>query len=147
RFVDIVQKDPAVEAATAFTGGGGGRGTTSNTGRMFVSLKPRAERKISADEVIARLRPKLAQVPGATLFLQATQDVRLGGRISQAQYQYTLQSDDLELLNTWAPRLVRAMREMPELRDISSDQQNRGLEVPVTIDRATAARLGVSTRM
>ena len=86
-------------------------------------------------------------MPGATLFLQAVQDVRLGGRISNAQYQFTLQSDDLEQLNTWAPRLVRAMREMPELRDISSDQQNRGLEVPVNIDRATAARLGVSTRM
>jgi multidrug efflux pump len=86
-------------------------------------------------------------VPGATLYLQAVQDVRLGGRSSNAQYQFTLQSDDLELLNTWAPRLVRAMREMPELRDVSSDQQNRGLEVPVVIDRATAARLGVSTRM
>jgi multidrug efflux pump len=147
RFVEIVRADPAVETATAFTGGGGGRGTTSNTGRMFVSLKPRSERKLSADEVIARLRPKLAQVPGATLFLQATQDVRLGGRISQAQYQYTLVSDNLEELNAWAPRLVTAMRKMKELRDVSSDQQDRGLEVPLTIDRATAARLGVTTRM
>src|SRR5213078_1765648 len=146
RFAAIIQSDPAVDTVTLFTGGGGGRGTTANTGRGFISLKPRAERKISADEVITRLRPKLAQVPGATLFLQAVQDVRLGGRISNAQYQFTLQSDDLEQLNTWAPRLVRAMREMPELRDISSDQQNRGLEVPVTIDRGTAARLGVSTR-
>jgi multidrug efflux pump len=147
RFVDIVKSDPAVEAATAFTGGGGGRGTTSNTGRMFISLKPRAQRKLSADEVIARLRPKLAQVPGATLFLQATQDVRLGGRLSQAQYQYTLVSDDLEQLNAWAPRLVATMRKMKELRDVSSDQQDRGLEVPLTIDRATAARLGVTTKM
>jgi multidrug efflux pump len=147
RFVEIVKADPAVDAATAFTGGGGGRGTTSNTGRMFVSLKPRSERKVSADEVIARLRPKLAQVPGATLFLQATQDVRLGGRISQAQYQYTLVSDNLEELNAWAPRLVATMRKMKELRDVSSDQQDRGLEVPLTIDRATAARLGVTTRM
>jgi multidrug efflux pump len=147
RFAAILQSDPAVDSVTLFTGGGGGRGTTANTGRGFISLKPRAERKINADEVITRVRPKLAQVPGATLFLQAIQDVRLGGRISNAQYQFTVQSDDLELLNTWAPRLVRAMREMPELRDISSDQQNRGLEVPVTIDRATAARLGVSTRM
>jgi multidrug efflux pump len=147
RFAAIVQSDPAVDTVTLFTGGGGGRGTTANTGRGFISLKPRAERQVSADEVITRLRPKLAQVPGATLFLQAVQDVRLGGRISNAQYQFTLQSDDLDLLNTWAPRLVRAMREMPELRDISSDQQNRGLEVPVTIDRATAARLGVSTRL
>ena len=147
RFVDIVKADPAVDAATAFTGGGGGRGTTSNTGRMFVSLKPRAERKLSADEVITRLRPKLAQVPGATLFLQATQDVRLGGRISQAQYQYTLVSDNLDELNDWAPRLVATMRKMKELRDVSSDQQDKGLEVPLTIDRATASRMGVSTQM
>ena len=147
RFAAILQADPAIESVTLFTGGGGGRGTTANTGRGFISLKPRAERKITADEVITRLRPKLAQVPGATLFLQAVQDVRLGGRTTNAQYQFTLQSDSLETLNAWAPRLVRAMREMPELRDISSDQQNRGLEVPVTIDRATAARLGVSTRL
>jgi multidrug efflux pump len=147
RFAAIIQADPAVDTVTLFTGGGGGRGTTANTGRGFISLKPRSERRISADEVITRLRPKLAQVPGATLYLQAVQDVRLGGRTSNAQYQFTLQSDDLQQLNAWAPRLLRAMREMRELRDVSSDQQNRGLEVPVTIDRATAARLGVSTRM
>jgi multidrug efflux pump len=147
RYATILKEDPAIDTVTLFTGGGGGRGTTANTGRGFISLKSREERKISADEVITRLRPKLAQVPGATLYLQAVQDVRLGGRSSNAQYQFTLQSDDLELLNAWAPRLLRAMREMPELRDVSSDQQNRGLEVPVVIDRATAARLGVSTRM
>ena len=147
RYVDIVKADPGVEAATAFTGGGGGRGTTSNTGRMFVALKPRSERKLSADEIIARLRPKLAQVPGATLFMQAVQDVRLGGRISQAQYQYTLVSDNLDELNDWAPRLVSIMRRMKHLRDVSSDQQDRGLEVPLTIDRATAMRLGITTQM
>jgi multidrug efflux pump len=147
RFVEIVRSDPAVETATAFTGGGGGRGTTSNTGRMFVVLKPRAERKLSADQVIARLRPRLATVPGATLFMQAVQDVRLGGRISQAQYQYTLVSDDLDQLNAWAPRLVAAMRRMKQLRDVSSDQQDRGLQVPLEIDRASAARVGVTTRM
>jgi multidrug efflux pump len=146
RYAAILKSDPAIDTVTLFTGGGGGRGTTANTGRGFISLKPREERKISADEVITRLRPKLAVVPGATLYLQAVQDVRLGGRISNAQYQFTLQSDNLDELNAWAPRLVRAMREMPELRDVSSDQQNRGLEVPVTIDRQTAARLGVSTR-
>src|SRR5262249_5082153 len=146
RYAEILKSDPAIDTVTLFTGGGNGRGTTANTGRGFISLKPREERKISADEVINRLRPKLAVVPGATLFLQAVQDVRLGGRLSNAQYQFTLQSDNLDELNTWAPRLVRAMREMPELRDISSDQQNRGLEIPVTIDRQTAARLGVSTR-
>ena len=147
RFVEIVRTDPAVETATAFTGGGGGRGTTSNTGRMFIALKPRAERKLSADQVIARLRPKLAEVPGATLFLQAMQDVRLGGRVSQAQYQYTLVSDNLDELNAWAPRLLAAMRKMEELRDISSDQQDRGLQVPLEIDRASAARVGVTTKM
>ena len=146
RYAEILKSDPAIDTVTLFTGGGNGRGTTANTGRGFISLKPREERKISADDVINRLRPKLAVVPGATLFLQAVQDVRLGGRISNAQYQFTLQSDNLEELNTWAPRLVRAMREMRELSDISSDQQNRGLEIPVTIDRQTAARLGVSTR-
>jgi multidrug efflux pump len=147
RYANILKDDPAIDTVTLFTGGGGGRGTTANTGRGFISLKSREERKVTADEVITRLRPKLAQVPGATLYLQAVQDVRLGGRSSNAQYQFTLQSDDLDLLNAWAPRLLRAMREMPELRDVSSDQQNRGLEVPVVIDRATAARLGVSTRM
>jgi len=147
RFVEIVRTDPAVATATAFTGGGGGRGTTSNTGRMFIALKPRAERKLSADQVIARLRPKLAEVPGATLFLQAMQDVRLGGRVSQAQYQYTLVSDNLDELNAWAPRLLAAMRKMKELRDISSDQQDRGLQVPLEIDRASAARVGVTTKM
>jgi multidrug efflux pump len=147
RFVDIVKSDPAVESATAFTGGGSGRGTTSNTGRMFITLKPRAERKISADEVITRLRPKLAQVPGATLFLQAVQDVRLGGRLSQAQYQYTLVGENLDELNAWAPRMLAAIRKLDVVRDVSSDQQNRGLQVPVTIDRATASRMGVTTRM
>src|SRR5262249_16481272 len=150
RYVDIVKADPGVEAATAFTGGGGGRGTTSNTGRMFVALKPRSERKLSADEIIARLRPKLAQVPGATLFMQAVQDVRdvrLGGGISEAQYQYTLVSDNLDELNSWAPRLVSIMRRLKQLRDVSSDQQDRGLEVPLTIDRATAMRLGITTQM
>jgi multidrug efflux pump len=150
RYAEILNADPAVDTVTLFTGGGGGRGTTANTGRGFISLKPREERKISADEVITRLRPKLAQVPGATLYLQAVQDVRLGGRISNAQYQFTVQSDNLSELNTWAPRLVRAMRDMPELRDVSSDQQNRGLEVPVVIDRATtrsaSARYRPSTR-
>src|SRR5258708_22628268 len=98
RFVDIVKSDPAVETATAFTGGGGGRGTTSNTRRMFISLKPRAERKLSADEGIARPRPKLASVPRATPLLQAMQDVRLGGRGSHAEYQYTLVSGNREEL-------------------------------------------------
>src|SRR5207247_9597347 len=94
RYAEILKADPAVDTVTLFTGGGGGRGTTANTGRGFISLKPREERKISADDVIARLRPKLAQVPGATLYLQAVQDVRLGGRISNAPYQFPMQSDN-----------------------------------------------------
>src|SRR5947207_1352725 len=141
RFVEIVRTDPAVETATAFTGGGGGRGTTSNTGRMFISLKPRSERKLSADEVIARLRPKLAQVPGATLFLQATQDVRLGGRISQAQYQYTLVSDNLEELNAWAPRLVNHQGLFPAVTVFFN------LAPDVALGDAVTAILGEANRM
>src|SRR6185437_1451559 len=100
--------DPAVGAVIAFTGSGGG--TTTNTGRMFVSLKPLEERKVSADQVIGRLRRQLATVEGASLFLQSTQDLRIGGRGGNAQYQYTIQSENLEDLNKWAPVLIREMR-------------------------------------
>jgi len=142
QLVKIVQSDPAVATVVAFTGGGGG--TTTNTGRCFISLKPLAERKITADQVINRLRPKLAGIPGATLFLQAVQDVRIGGRMSAAQYQYTIQSDQVSDLNLWGPRLLAAMQKLPQLTDVNSDAQNKGLSVAVTIDRATAARLGVT---
>jgi multidrug efflux pump len=142
----IVQADPAIATVTAYTGGGGGRGTTVNTARMFIALKPRKDRTATADEVITRLRPKLARVPGATLYLQAVQDIRMGGRLGNAQYQYTLQADHLGELSEWAPRMLRALRGLPELRDVSSDQQDAGLQVPLTIDRPSAARLGVSTR-
>jgi multidrug efflux pump len=147
RLVDIVGADPAVATATAYTGGGGGRGTTVNTARMFVALKPRAERDVTADGVIARLRPTLARVPGATLYLQAVQDIRVGGRLGNAQYQFALQADRLDELSAWAPRMLKALRALPQLRDVSSDQQDAGLQVPLTIDRPTAARLGVSTRL
>ena len=147
RFVEIVKSDPGVLTATAYTGGGGGRGTTVNNARMFVTLKPRKERDATADEIITRLRPKLARVPGATLYLQAVQDIRVGGRLGNAQYQYTLQADRLRDLSQWAPRMLQALRQLPELRDVSSDQQDAGLQVPLTIDRATAARLGVSTKL
>jgi multidrug efflux pump len=147
RFVEIVRTDPAVATVTAYTGGGGGRGTTVNTGRLFVSLKPRRERDATADEIITRLRPKLARVPGATLYLQAVQDIRISGRISQAQYQFTLQADSLQELSAWAPRVLEALRGVPEIRDVSSDQQDAGLQLPLTIDRPTAARLSVSTRL
>jgi len=147
RLAEIVRADPGVDTVTAYTGGGGGRGTTVNTGRMFVSLKPRSQRDATADEIITRLRPKLARVPGATLYLQAVQDIRLGGRASQAQYQFTLQADTLGELSAWAPKVLLALRNLPQLRDVSSDQQDAGLQLPLTIDRATAGRLGVSTRL
>ncbi len=147
RLAEIVRSDPGVLTVTAYTGGGGGRGTTVNTGRMFVSLKPRSQRDATADEIITRLRPKLARVPGATLYLQAVQDIRLGGRISNAQYQFTLQADTLDELGAWAPKVLLALRDLPQLRDVSSDKQDAGLQLPLTIDRPTAARLGVSTRL
>ena len=141
RFVKIVMADPAVDTVAGFTGGNQG---TGNTGRMFVALKPLAERRISADEVIARLRPELARVSGASLYLQAIQDIRVGGRLSNALFQYTLQGDDLRALNHWGPRLLAKLQTLPDLADVSTDQQNRGLEMTVTIDRDTAARLGIT---
>ena len=140
-FVTIIQSDPAVESVTGFTGGG-----RRNGGFMFISLKPRSERDLSADQVIARLRGKLSKEPGANLFLQPVQDIRSGGRQSDAQYQYTLQSDDLEQLRTWTPRLQRALAELPDLVDVTSDQQEKGLQTTLVIDRPTAARMGVTTR-
>ncbi len=139
-FSDIVQGDPAVESVTAFAGSG-------NTARMFASLKPLEQRKESADAVIARLRRKTARIPGATLFFQAVQDLRVGGRGSSAQYQYTLQGDDPEELFAWAPRMLERLRALPELADVNTDLQNRGLEATLTIDRAAASRLGVTTQM
>jgi multidrug efflux pump len=135
RLAGIVQQDPAVESMTAFTSG-------SNSGRMFVALKQ--NRKISADQVIARLRPKLGHVPGANLFLQPVQDLRVGGRSGNAQYQYTLQGNDTKELLAWAPRVLQKLRGLSELADVNSDQQNKGLEASLVIDRATAARLGVT---
>jgi len=147
QLADIVQADPGVATATSYTGGGGGRGTTTNNARMFISLKPLRERDATADEIITRLRPKLARVPGATLYLQAVQDIRMGGRLGNAQYQYTLQADHLAELSEWAPRMLEALKALPELRDVSSDQLDSGLQIPLTIDRPTAARLGISTRL
>jgi multidrug efflux pump len=140
----IVKQDPAVASVLAFTGGGGG--TTTNTGRVFVALKPLGQRKASADQIINRLRPKLGAVPGATLFLQAVQDVRVGGRQSNAQYQYTIQSDNLQQLNHWGPTLLSSMKKIHQLTDVSSDAQNSGLAVNLVIDRPTAARLGISAQ-
>ena len=138
-YVAIIMKDPAVTTVTAFVGGGG----TANTGRMFIMLKPLEERKVSADQVISRLRGKLAHVPGATLYLQSAQDLQIGGRTGNAQYQYTLQSESLDDLNQWAPKVLAKLRQLRQLKDVNTDQQNRGLEAKVVIDRDTAARLGI----
>jgi len=143
-FERIVMADPAVDYVVGMTGGQQG---TTNTGRMFISLKPADERKATADEIINRIRPQLSTVPGASLFMQAVQDIRVGARLSNALYQFTLQGDDLDALVSWAPRVYRALQQLPLLTDVSTDQQNRGLEASVAIDRDTASRLGVTTKM
>ncbi len=139
RFLAIVRADPAVENVTGFTGG-----SQRNTANMFISLKPLSQRRDSADQVVARLRGKLAHEPGANLFLVPVQDIRIGGRQANAQYQYTLQSDDLETLRAWEPRIRRALMQLPELVDVNSDQQDRGLQTSLVIDRDAITRLGLS---
>jgi multidrug efflux pump len=141
QYVKIVGEDPAVANVMAFTGGFAG---APNSGRLFAMLKPLEERRVSADEVIARLRPKLARVPGARLVMQVPQDLRMGGRLSGAQYQFTLQGDDVRELNEWGPLVLNRLRRLPELTDLNSDQQDRGLEVSLVIDRDTASRLGIT---
>jgi multidrug efflux pump len=141
QFTKIVKADPAVDTVVGFTGGGSQGGGQTNSGFVFVSLKPTSERKLTADQVIGRLRPKLNQVAGARLFLQAAQDIRTGGRQSNAQYQYTLQSDTVAELYKWAPKLTDALQREPVLTDVNSDQQQNGLEIDLAIDRDTAYRL------
>jgi multidrug efflux pump len=138
-FVEIVRQDPDVEYVVAFTGGG-----QRNRAFMFVTLKPLNERKLSADRVIARLRVKLAREPGAALFLVPVQDIRVGGRAASAQYQFTLQADDLERLRVWEPRVRRAMGDLPELVDVNTDQEDKGLQTSLVIDRDTASKLGIT---
>jgi multidrug efflux pump len=140
KVVDIVRADPAVENVTAFTGGG-----QRNRGVIFVALKPIEERG-RVDQVLARLRARLAKEPGTGLFLTPVQDIRVGGRSSDSTYQFTLLADELQELRTWAPRLERALREVPEVTDISSDQEVGGLQTSLVFDRETAARLGITTR-
>jgi multidrug efflux pump len=145
QLVDIVRDDPAVDTAVGFTGGGvGPGGGSTNSGTVFVSLKPLRDRKLSADQVIGRLRSKLTAVPGATLFLQAVGDLGGGGRSSNAQYQYTLQGQSFEQLNEWTPKIVAALQTAPALADVSSDQQDKGLQANLVIDRDAAARLGIT---
>jgi multidrug efflux pump len=142
RFVNIIKDDPAVQNVIAFTGGGG----AANSGFVYLALKPLEERKLRADQVIARLRPKLAAVPGASLFLQAGQDLRIGGRQSSAQYQYTIQSDNLNDLVKWGPLLLAQVKKLPGFTEVNTDQQNNGLQASLVYDRATAARLGISAQ-
>lgn len=143
RFVDIIKTDPAVQNVGAFTGGGG----AVNTGFVYLALKPLSERKISSSQVIDRLRPKLVSIPGATVFLQAGQDLRIGGRQSNAQYQYTIQSDNVDDLVAWGPRLLTEMRKLRMLTDVNTDQQNSGLQAALVYDRDTASRLGITPQM
>jgi multidrug efflux pump len=153
RYVNIVMKDPAVDTVVGFAGGN----TALNQGRFFMMLKPLDQRSqcptkhfwqrcpnVSADDVINRLRGKLAVVPGATLILQSAQDLTIGGRFGNAQYQYTLQSANLDDLNNWSPRLLQKLRTLPQLRDQNSDQQDKGLQAKLVIDRDTASRLGIT---
>ncbi len=147
-LVNIVAADPAVDAVNGFCGGQGGfGGGGSNTGRMFANLKPRAERAISADQVIARLRPKLARVPGVTLYLQANQDIRIGGRQSAAQYQYTMRGDNVDDLQVYAPQMLEALKKIPVIADLNSDLQDKGLQSMVVYDRSQAARFGISPQL
>jgi multidrug efflux pump len=139
----IVGQDPDVDHAMGFVGGGG----VTNTGRLFLSLKPNNKRKVSADQIIARLRGKLAKVPGAALFLQPVQDLRIGGRLGNAQYQYTLQGDDSKELFHWAPLVLAKMRTLKQVTDVNTDQQNLGLQATVVVDRKTASRMGISAQM
>lgn len=138
-FMKIVRNDPDVDNVTGFTGG-----SSTNSGMMFISLKPLSERKDSAQQVIARLRGKLAKEPGANLFLMAEQDIRVGGRQGNASYQYTLLSDDLSELRKWEPKIRAAFAKLPELADVSSDQQDKGSELALIYDRENMARLGIN---
>jgi multidrug efflux pump len=141
-FMEIVRSDPAVDNVVGFTGGG-----QRNSGFMFVALKPLSERKVSADQVIGRLRGKIAKEPGASLYLQPVQDIRMGGRPGSSQWQYTLQADDLTELREWEPKVRKALSELPQLKDVNTDQQDKGLSTLVTLDRDSAARLGVTPRL
>jgi multidrug efflux pump len=146
-FTKIVMADPAIESVNGYTGGGGGGGATTNTARFFITLKPLEVRKTSADLVIARLRPKLARVPGATLYLQASQDLRVGGRSSSALYQFTMRGDNIQDLTAFGPKMLQEMRRVPEISDVNTDQQNNGLQSVVEYDRRTAARFGISPQL
>jgi multidrug efflux pump len=138
----VIKKDPAVDNVIAFTGGNG----ATNTGSLYVALKPQAARKANAAQIIDRLRPQLSRLPVASAFLQSVQDLRIGGRSSNAMYQYTIQSDNMQDLTKWGPILLSEMKRLPGLQDLSSDQQNGGLDEVMTYDRITAAKLGLTVQ-
>jgi multidrug efflux pump len=142
QIVGVIRNDPAVANVIAFTGGGG----ATNTGFIYIALKPLAQRKVTAAQVIGRLRPKLNRLPAAAAFLQAAQDLRIGGRSGNAMYQYTLQADNSQDLFKWGPTLLREMKRLPGLQDVSSDQQNGGLDQMLTYDRLNAAKLGLTVQ-
>ena len=145
QMVNIVAADPAVDAVNGFCGGSGGfGGGGSNVARMFANLKPLNERKIGVDQVIARLRPKLTHIPGATLFLQAAQDIRVGGRMSAAQYQFSMRGDNVKDLQDFAPAMLAELKTVPIIADVNSDLQNKGLQADIKYDRDQAARYGIS---
>ncbi len=138
---DVIAKDPDVTDFGSFFGPS--YGNTQNTGRFIVGLKLRDDRAASASQIIDRLRPKLAQVPGARLFLQPAQDITVGGRIARGQFQYVLQDPDLHELNTWAPRLMAKLKTLPQLADVATDAQNDAPLLTITINRDAAARFGI----
>jgi multidrug efflux pump len=138
RIEAVIKKDPAIQNVMGFTGGGG----ATNTGFIFIALKPLSERKIDAPQIINRLRPQLNRLPVASIFLQAAQDLRIGGRNSSALYQYTIQTDSISDLATWGPRVFAEMKHVPGLQDVNTDQQNGGLDILLNYDRVTAAKLG-----
>jgi multidrug efflux pump len=142
-FVRRIKADPAVENVMGFTGGT----SASNAGFMYVGLKPLSDRNVNSSEVINRLRPKLMSLPGASVFLQAGQDIRVGGRLTSSQYQYTIQSDNLADLSKWGPTLLQQMKALPLLTDVNTDQQNNGLEANLVYDRATASRLSITPQL
>src|SRR5262249_18343268 len=143
RFVNLIKKDPAVANVMAFTGSNG----AANNGFVYVGLKPLNERKINASQVINRLRPKLGPVPGASVFLQAGQDLRIGGRHSNAKLQYTLKGDNLQDLVKWGPLIWKQMKKLRGFPDVNSDKKNKGLRAPLTYDGAPPPRLGLTPQI
>ena len=141
QYATVIGEDPAVATIVAFAGGG--RGGSGNQARMFATLVPQSERELNSDGVIARIRKKAASIPGGTLVMQVSQDLRLGGRSSSAQYQYTLRGNTLQELNEWAPKLFNEMRKLPGVADVNTDAQSKGLQTRLEVDRETAARLGI----